>query len=306
MGVLACVWLPGCGASSSPRPTAVTLDRLAPHWEDAFERTPEILVFARPQALRRDAVYGPLVKMLSALAAARAPAGVGARSADAFESADEVVVGLCAADEMVVVIRGVRPDLDPERLTDPAGLPLWSAARDHARTPELVHDRGDAPVSSLFVLPQRTWVLASGAARGRVREAFASPLGRSAPPHDDRALIALRLDGPSLVRSVPRLDAREGLLAPIGRDLRVVTLVLGPAKEGVVATFAYADVAAATASEATLRRVVDVLARERSGRTAWLGSAKIGREGRDVRAHVDLPASLLQGLPNATPADLGL
>ena len=301
------VALAACAPAPPPPNSADNFDRSTAHWEDAFDRVPEVLLLVRPQALRRDATYGPLLKTVSKLAAARSPAGTGARAVEAFESADEVIVGIRerARDDVLVVLRGVRPDIDPEKLADERGLALWHPAKERARVPELVQGASASASASLFVLPQRTWVVAIGEARARAREAFANPFGRPPPTRDDHALILVRLDGDGLVQWVPRLRARGGPLEAIGRKLNWVTFALHPGGEGVLATFAYADEDAAAWAESTVKQVVEAYGRGTNPRLAWLSTAKLERENRVLKVRVALPARLIEELPNAQPAELG-
>ncbi len=304
-GAFAFVALSACANPKRvPPASAIVSDRFAPRWEDAFDRTPEMVVFVRSQEMRHDKVYGPFLKTLLELARAHAPAGVGARATEAFESADELIVGMLGNRGLVVVVRGVRPDIDPEKLTDARGEPIWAPDPSHARTPELVHERPQEVAASLFILPERTWVLAVGNARDLARDAFASSVRRSWPPRDERALVLLRLDGGVLVDHVPRLTAAGSPLAALGHDLSSVTVALGPGDEGVLATLAYSQENAAAASEATLRRVLDVMTREKTPRASWFAGTKITREGQNVRATIHLPPGLLRDLATATPADL--
>jgi hypothetical protein len=312
--VLACA---ACGGGAK----APEVDRRAPHWEDAFDRVPEIVVVARPRALGRDRTYGPLLKALSRVAAARGVASAGGeRALAALESSEEVLFALgavrgAAADDMTIVVRGVRADFDATKLHDDHGGTFWGHARSTALSPvqELVHEpsvgdrearRGDPP-ASLFVLPERTWVVAAGPARDRAREAFAHPFGRPAPVKDTSALLLVRLDGKSLVEAVPRL--RRGALEALGRKLDSLTVALLPSPEGLQARLAYRDEDAAAWAELTLRQVVEALGREGGEKLAWLGIAKVERDPTDARAvtaRVTLPPSLLDRLASVTGDDL--
>ena len=283
-------------------------DRSQPHWEDAFDRVPDILVIAHPREMARDAVYGPLLKNLSRMVAARAPHTAGTRAAEVFESSEEVVFGLRerGAEDAIIVFRGVRADFDARKLVDENGRQMWGdmATRQNNAAIELVRD-GVSP-ASLFLLPQRTWVVAVGAgARERARDAFAHPFHRPAPAKDNRALFLVRLDGPSLVRGVPRLRSRGGALEPVGRRLESLTLALRPGNEGVVATFAYSEEGAAAFAESVLKQTAEALDREGSDTLKWLGQTKVDREASTVVARVSLPARLLADLPAVSAAELG-
>src|ERR1019366_6462314 len=108
--------------------------------------------------------------------------------------AEEVIIGLRLGrfdtdTDVVVVVRGVRADVDPAALVDADGRPLW-APGPTGRVRELVRagtgsgaESSEAPrneiPASLFELPGRTWVIASGEARARARSAFAHAPARS-------------------------------------------------------------------------------------------------------------------------------
>jgi hypothetical protein len=260
------------------------------------------------------------MKSVSRVIAARAPQTAGTRAIEVFESCDEVVFGLGqrGTDDALVVLRGVRADLEPVKLLDDKGGPMWSTiaqprgkAMEYERTgagaaPGVVDQAGqrqDPP--SLFVLPLRTWVIAMGPARERARDAFLHPLDRPAPVRDDAALFFVRLDGPSLVAGVPRLRAKGGALEPIGRRLEWVTLALRPGSEGLVVTFQYAEDGAAAIAESLLRQVVDAVGAEGTEKTKWLGAAKITREAGTVVARLSLPPRLLEDLPTVSASELG-
>src|SRR5208283_1593137 len=110
-------------------------------------------------------------------------------------------------------------------------------------TRELVRERdehGATVGASLFELPGRTWVVVTGGARSRARDAFAHPAQR--PPlqlADPDSLAIVRVDGPSVVAHIPVLQDR-GDLAAVGRHLRSLTVVLPPGGEGAIRfTFTY-------------------------------------------------------------------
>jgi hypothetical protein len=292
-----------CGGGKAPEQPA--FDRSTPHWQDVFDRTPEILVVARPQAMARDKVYGPLVKTLSRMIAARAPQASGTRTMEVFESSEEVILGLrhATAEDAVVVLRGVRADVDPARIVDDRGRAMWHPASGAGKAQELASADETKP-ASLFVLPARTWVVAIGDARDRARAAFVNPFDRPSPVKDDGALLVVRLDGPSLVDGVPRLRARGGAFEPVGRRLDSVSLALRPGNEGVIATFAYSEEEAAAFAEERLKDLATVAAREGSDKVKWLGQAKIDRRASTIVARVPLPARLIAELPAVSGAEL--
>ncbi|HTB78773.1 MAG TPA: hypothetical protein VK762_36270 [Polyangiaceae bacterium] len=318
----------GC-ASTPPTSSAAGPVEAEPRWEDVFDRTPELLAVVFPTALRKDAVYGPLLRRAIDLVREQSRVVAETRALDAMEDAEEVIVGVRpdvaavsttptdgepagrepgereAGGEVVVVVRGVRADVDPVTLVDADGHALWEPGPS-GRVRELVRratptsaDPATSPVpASLFELPGRTWVIASGDARARARSVFARPLGRSplpAPTAGGATLLTLRIDGPSLVARVRALQRSSGLAA-IGRRLEAVTLELaadpsapdaatGSDAAGLhrtlKASLSYAEADAATSAEATARDVVAAIARKRPEDLAWLASASVERPAGD-------------------------
>ncbi len=291
-------------APGKPPETKPAFDTTKPHWQDAFDRVPDILVLAHPRAMARDPVYGALLKSLSRMISARAPQTAGARAAEVLESCDEVIFALRqrGASDALVVLRGVRADIDPRKLTDPNGRAMWS---DGPRGTVTELTRAAASDASLFVLPERTWVFATGDARARAREAFAHPFDRPPPLRDDASLFVIRLDGPSLVQGVPRLRTHGAPLEPLGRRLQSISLALRPGKEGLLATFSYSEEDAAAFAEVLLRQVTEALEHEGTEKTKWLGQTKVDRQNYTVVARVSLPPRLVEDLPNVSAAELG-
>jgi hypothetical protein len=292
-----------CGPGKPPE-TKAAFDTSKPHWADVFDRVPDIVVLAHPSAMARDPVYGALLKSMSRMIAARAPQTAGTRAAEVLESCDEAIFALRqrGASDAVVVLRGVRADIDARKLTDQNGRTMW-ADGPHGTVTELT--RTAAADASLFVLPERTWVFAMGDARARAREAFAHPFDRPPPLKDDASLFVIRLDGPSLVQGVPRLRAHGAPLEPLGRRLQSITLALRPGKEGLVTTFGYSEEDAAAFAEVLLKQVTEALDHEGTEKTKWLGHTKIDRQSYTVVARVSLPPKLLEELPNVSAAELG-
>jgi hypothetical protein len=297
-GVCLAVVAMGCGPSEPPK--APELDRSVPHWQDAFDQIPEIFVVVRPVAMRQDATYGAFVKALTRAAAARSSAVATSRMLEAIEGSEEVVVGFRSPDDAIVVLKGAPAQMDAAKLTDVDGRALWRASGSQAPVPELVREeRTTAQTASLFVLPQRVWVIAVGQARARARQAFATPSARPEPKVDPRALAFMRLDGPSLVRAVGPL--RKGDLEPLGRKLASATIALRPAREGLIVTFQYPEDDPAAWAEMTLKQVGDRLSNTQ--KLAWLKTLTVSREGNAVVARVELPPSLIEKLPNVASVD---
>lgn len=299
------------GCASKPPPVAARA-AAEPHWQDVFDTTPELLVVLRPQALKRDKVFGPLLR--SAIDAARRQSRVVAatRALDTMEDAEEVVVGMRPdlpdhAGELVLVERGVPADVDPEKLVDGDGHALW-APGPTGNVPELVRvaQAGGTPdEASLFELPGRTWVIATGGARTRAREAFAHPFDRPPPKLDPDALAIVRIDGPSLVAHVAPLQDRGGLAA-VGHELRAVTLVLPPGGQGdVEARLAYRGDDAAALATVALREAIGAVARAKPPGLAWLAGAEVDRPADgEVLLKAPLPPQLVEALLHAGPGSL--
>jgi len=293
-----------CGPGKPPE-TKPAFDTTKPHWQDVFDRVPDILVLAHPTAMARDPIYGPLLKSLSRMMAARAPQTAGTRAAEVLASCDEVIFALRerGSSDATVVLRGVRADIDARKLTDQNGRPMW-AEGPRGTVTELT--RTGAADGSLFVLPDRTWVFAMGDARARAREAFAHPFDRPSPLRDEASLFVIRLDGPSLVQGVPRLRTHGAPLEPIGHRLQMLTVALRPGKEGLLASFVYSEEGAAAYAETLLKQITEALDREGSDKTKWLGQTKVERPSNyTVIARVSLPPKLLEELPNVSAAELG-
>jgi hypothetical protein len=314
-----------CGGSGAP-PLAQANDD-EPRWQDAFEARPKLLAAVYPTALRSDPVYGPLLRRAIDLVREQSRVVAETRALDAMEDAEEVVVGVRpdspeSAGEVVVAVRGVRADIDPATLVDGEGRALWGPGAT-GRVRELVRNDGpDAPIpASLFELPGRTWVIASGDARMRARSAFARPVGRPAPAvealerKNGDALVVLRIDGPSLVARIRALRS-PGALEPVGRSLETVTLELdsgsgaaapdaGPDRD-IRASLEYASEPAAAAAEATFREVLAAIVRKKPEDLAWLAGATVARPppGARVVLTAPLPSRLVGFLLHAGAATL--
>jgi hypothetical protein len=302
VGLLACLLAFVCSCAADKPAVDPSRDRSVPHWQDAFDQIPELYVVLRPIAMKQDPTYGQFVKALIRAAAARSNAVAATRMLDAIEGSDEVVLGFRSANDAILVLKGVPAQLDPARLTDGDGRSsLWRPAPGQpANVPELLReDRATGETASLFMLPQRVWVIAIGLARDRARQAFATPFARPEPKVDPRALVLLRLDGPTLVRVAAPL--RKGDLEPVGRKLASATIALRPGKEGMLVTFQYPEDDPAAWAELTLRQVGERLSG--SQKLAWLKTMTVSREGNAVIARVELPASLLAQLPGVATVE---
>lgn len=293
-----------CGSKPPPPPAHAAVAE--PHWQDVFDTTPELLVVVRPKALTQDRIYGALLRRAIATARERSTVVAATRFADAVEDADEVVAGLRPdtsdhAGEIVLVARGVRADIDPARLVDSEGHGLWTPGPSGA-VRELVceQDAHGHPVgASLFELPGRTWVIATGPARQRARDAFAHPFARPPMDLDPSALAIVRIDGPSLVARIAFLQEYGGLAAA-GRRLKAVTFSLSPGGEGSVkATLSYADEDAAAFAQVAIQEHVDAVARKQPEGLAWIGGAKVERPDTRVILTAPLPPKLIDAFLSA-------
>lgn len=315
VGVLA---VSGCSFSGPTGPRSAPLE---PRWQDAVDSAPDLLVAIRPLALRRDPSFGPLLQRIVDLGRQRSRVVADTRALDAMEDSEEVILALRlptqrgADDESdeLVIVRGVRADIDPGRLVDSEGHILWNAGpsgpvrelvRAHAidegddlRSASRSPEDGGAPDVSLFEIPARTWVIATGPSRIRARRAFAHPTGRPDPPLSPDALIVGRFDGPTLVSHLPALR-HANLLGAIGRGLVAVEITLPPGRDRLVrAELLYGDVAMAGNAESAVRAVVRALTRSvpnaKTALTAWIYamvSARVERKG-DRSVFIECPWS---------------
>jgi hypothetical protein len=284
LAILAVV-LAACGVApapvSKPRETPIA-------WADVFEG-PDLWVVVRPRAFRSDPVYGAFFRALVQVALARG-LGRGASMVEAAEGAEEIVLGLARGDDAAIVFRGVPAHLDPATMSDSEGRSLFRARDERGRVAEYeVAGKSDG---ALFVLPDRTWIGALGAARTRARRAFAMPLGHPPPQLDREALAAVSVTGPL----AHALD-RHPMFGPLGARLETSDLVLKPARGGLLVTLRYADAPAATTAAAHARRL------RSAAEKAWIKDAEIVVDDRTVRVKASLPPRLLEELPSASGAD---
>jgi hypothetical protein len=321
VAVTLAVSLAACGGADRREPTAVR-QPLSAQWQDGFEGTPDLYVVVRPQAIKRDEIYGALWKTALRYAQAQRIL-VGPTALEAAEGAEEIIVGVEPGDDAAIVLRGVPASLDPSRMADSSGQPLFRLVSEHTRVPEYEPADGAEATGGLFVLPDRTWVVTLGDARVRAREAFAVPFGRPAPRVDPAALAVFRL-GTAFVQK-PRYT-KSPVWGPLTRKLITASLALEPGKSGLAVTLEYDEEDGAAWAEMHAKRIVEELAlatkradpppRPRPGlppapddgasRFAWLEETTIAREGKAVKVKLALPPRLLEALPNVSPADLPL
>lgn len=312
----------GCGGAGAPPPPKRVLP---PAWQDVFVGTPDLYVVIRPPALKSDPVYGSFWRSIVSVAKARSWLG-GATMLEAAEGADEIIVGVARGNDAALVLRGVPANIEPQKMVDASGRPLFRAdvpdvaegagegERPHVQ--ELVlagrserldgeardtRDLGaSGPAGALFVLADRTWVGTLGRARDRARHVYASPSNRPVPAVAPEALVAVRL-GPRLLQS-PRI-ARHAVVGLLRPKLVAVTAALEPARGGLVVTFEYDDLDAAARAEENLSQLLGELARDEA-RFGWLKDAKLATSKTTVTVKVAIPARLLEELPRATGADV--
>jgi hypothetical protein len=270
-----------------------------PDWGDVWTSTPEIYAVIRPQALKNDKVFGSFWRALLRAAQARGFAR-GATMTEVLEGAQEIVVGVNRT-EAAIVLRGVPASLDPAKMQSDDGKPLFRLASD-PRNKVLEYTPNDPKLADggVFVLPDRTWVGALGAARDRARGAFAAPEHR---PHVDvsaNALTVLRLSGGFL-----RLFEKHRTFGPLMNKLSSVTFELEPGNGGAVIGLAYSESAATAYGEMQAKKIAADLAGNDKNR-AWIKDAKIQYEGDVVYVRLALPPRLLDELPNVTGSDLGI
>jgi hypothetical protein len=297
-----------CGNEEGPR---VARREVGPQWQDVFDGTPELYAVVRPQLIKRDAVYGTFFKNLLRMAQAKTPMR-GATPLEALEGCEEIIIGVRkdgTGEDSALVFRGVPASLDPQKMTDAAGHPVLRLVDARSKVPEYQWiDRQSTSEGSLFILPDRTWVGALGEARGRARQAFASPFGRPVPKIDAEALASVRLDAATFLQG-PRF-ASSPMLGPLTRKLGSVTVALKPGKGGVVATLQYANEDSSAWAEMHAKRILGEIGKQEPKRGTpsldWLKTAQVGHEGNAMTVKLAIPARLLEDLPNATGSDLAL
>jgi hypothetical protein len=289
-------------AASGARP--LSPDR-SPRIEDAFEGEPAFVLVVRPTKLTRDPLYGPLVRRASQLASARVAVAeaVGTTTLAALERTEEVILGAYDHDarDAVIALRGVPADIEASGVLDTNGKPLWTHVRDLPRGIEELAAADPSAGAALFVLPRRAWVVAVGPAVARARAAFAEGAhgsGTSLISIEDRPLGVARLRGAALLRARPSLA--DGALAPIMRDLDVVSVSLEPGPEGAVgevaARFEYGDLPFAERAERCVADVLAAFTRKYETEAPWLHAIKVSRSERVVLVRGRIPRAWADGL----------
>lgn len=312
MAALALV-VSGCASASAPRAPTATPPPATSVW--FYEMAPpesDALLRIHTSALLKDKVYEPLVRRLFR-AMTEQTLHAGTDMTRALEGADEMVIAI-EGDEPILVLRGVPASLDPVSMTGLDGASQWKSAR--SRMPnvdsyELVPAEG-----ALFVLMDRSWLMAAGEGEQRARQALGRAQGRPVAPDLDAARdtpVELRVPGQAMGRIAERNHVRT--LRPIFEELRELDVSLRVTKEeaahpsgaGVTvarqdlltATLDYAGVEQATRAEEVVRDVVGAYARRGGKRWEWLKDATITRKEQHVSVSARLPEWALAALSQA-------
>ena len=293
-----------CAPRVASESRAVSADR-PPRIEDVFDGDPALLVVVRPTKLTRDPLYGPLIRRASQLASARVAVAeaVGTTTLAALERTDEVILGVYDRDarDAVIALRGVPADVEASRVLDTNGKPLWAHVHDLPRGIEELAPADPAASAALFVLPRRAWVVAVGGAVARARMVFvegAHRAGISLGTIDDGSLVVARLRGGALLRARPSLA--DGPLAPVARDLDVVSVSLEPGPEGavgeVVGRFEYGELPFAERAERCVADVLAAFTQKYEAGAPWLHAIKVSRSEHTVVVRGRIPRAWADGL----------
>ena len=302
----------GCAATTDAAAAPATAAKQDLGWYEAsIDETHDFVVTLRPHALAVDPTYGPIFRRATQLAATRVRALVGSTTLEAFEGADDVVVAVrdARATDAVIVVGGVPSEIDPAKLVDTDGRPLWrelhdGSARADERTSHVLEFLPKEPDARarLFVLPGRTWVIGVGEGAFRVAAALshASVVRPYLPDARPPIVVHLRGEILELIRA-----RTQHALAPISDRLLGVTVALTAGGEGqVLATFTYADDRAATRAEARGREVINALAEKMAPRLDFMKMAEIKRFRSTIELRAKLPPALLRRFADADDAAL--
>jgi hypothetical protein len=299
LAAVVAIGLPACGGGPPP---AAPKKEVTAQWQDVFDTMPDIYAVVRPQAIKRDAVYGNFWKTLVRVATARHIIN-GPSTLEAAEGSEEIIFGVNAGLDAAIVLRGVPASLDPQKVTDDHGQPLFRLVSEKAKVPEYqLVGTANAEPGAVFVLPDRTWVGAFGDARQRARTAFATPFGRPSPKIDTEALAVVRF-GQSFVQQ-PRY-VNSPVWSVFTKHLAAVTIALKPNKGGAVISLQYEDQESSAYAEMQAKQMVAELAKDEK-RFGWLKDAKVAYEGNTVHVRMPVPPRLLEELPAASGNDIPL
>jgi hypothetical protein len=306
-----------CGGAStratSKPTTAASVPARRLSVDDLLTRPADLRVTLHPPAVVYDRVYGALLRKASALAAAYAgPRTMGTTALAALERTDEVDAAINDAGEAVVVLRGVPADLDVTQVVDEGGRAVWRPVVGDLRHTFVEYQPAAAADATLFVLPERVWVVASGDARMHTREVLVTGAGPVSFVEGDTGLAVLSIRGAALLRRDGRL--RSGPLAPLGRSLVRASFELAPGAQGLLlARLAYSEDLAASGAEQTARDIVSAFRRilhetekDRNAKApreppplSWLAAAGVERAGALVTVRAPIPRPWLDAIARA-------
>ena len=300
-------------ALAAMTPSCASLRHTSPPSDTPLTRTlaadADLRVIVHPRYLRRDPVYGALARHIIDAVRARNSLFDSVRLIDAFESADAVQLSVSDASDasdVIVVLFGVRADIDPARITTGEGTKWSRGPRGDVTTYEPV--RGSP--YRLYVLPGRTWVVGNAATLdARIEPLRGVELVVPADEGCDGSLACILLGGPQalgmLQRRAPRLT----------NALDRVIVALRERNEGLRIRLEYRTASNASAAARLLEHTADLLAdKARRGgedldvlaNLAWLGTAKIDRIDAHVQLDVRLPPKMLETIKSARAEDFDL
>ena len=282
-------------------------------YEASIDESRDLVIMVRPRALAEDPMYGPILRRAAQIAAANVRSiRAGSTMLEAFEAADDLVVAvrgdaensaLKRARELdaVIVVGGVPSGIDPAKLVDSEGKPLWRVLSE--KNPHIIEllPVETSAAGRLFILPDRTWVIGVGEGAFRVGAALSRSESTAYLP-EPRPPFMVKLRGESLERIRART---RSALAPLTDRLLGVNLALTSGGEGEIrATFAYSDDQAATHAELRGREVIDLLAEKLAPRLDFMKTAEIKRSRASLELRAKLPAALLKRFAEADDAAL--
>lgn len=298
----------GCGGAPSSRDATSTRIAMAAapraSWYGAVvEEEKDLVVTLSPARLMRDAAYGPIFQRASRLAAATSPGTqLHGTTLEALEQSESIV--LCVKEgaplDAVLIVGGVPAAVDAARLADAEGQPLWRASHqppvggvvELERATPSPSTNVTADDAALFVVPGRTWILATGLGRERVRDALVRSAPAAAYVADAHPLLSVTLGG-AVIR---RIRARVGpALAPLADGLQRAEATFGPGERGEVgASFFYDDARHATNAHERAEDVIRLLAEKLAPHLDFLRLGALTRTERVVKLTARLPPALLK------------